>query len=286
MTGAAAESGVGNWQPGPAWLFCPADRPDRYRKALGIADVVVLDLEDAVAVERKDMARECVAQLIAESAYDHDRTVLRINAVTSPQHAADLALVASTRIRRIMLAKTEARADVDSMRHLDGLAVVALLETGAGIDRASDIAAAAGVVAVMWGADDLIASMGGSSSRRPDGGYRDVARFARSRALLGTKAAGRLAIDAVYMDIPDHDGLRAECEDAVAVGFDAKVAIHPDQVRIIREAYQPSPESVDWARRLLDHVGADRGVTTFEGRMVDGPIFAQAEQILRRAESA
>ena len=114
----------------------------------------------------------------------------------------------------------------------------------------------------------------------------DLSRVDLSLHLEVLDTAGRLAIDAVYMAIPDHDGLRTECEDAVAIGFDAKVAIHPDQVAIIRAAYRPSPESVDWARRLLAHVGADRGVTTFEGRMVDGPIYAQAEQILRRADSA
>ncbi len=274
------------WHPGPAWLFCPADRPDRYLKALAIADVVVLDLEDAVAAERKAEARVAVEMLVREGSFDHDRTVLRINAVTSTHHAADMDLLRATGIRRLMLAKTESSAQIQAVTAGSDVEIVALLETAAGIDRASEIAAADGVVAVMWGADDLIASMGGSASRRADGSYRDVARFARSRALIGTKAADRLAIDAVYMAIPDHDGLRAECEDAVAIGFDAKVAIHPDQVTIIRESYRPAPESVDWARRLLDHVGSDRGVTTFEGRMVDGPIYAQAEQILRRAGSA
>lgn len=286
MSGASPAVEHSSWHPGPAWLFCPADRPDRYLKALAVADVVVLDLEDAVAAERKPEARHAVEALVREGTFDHDRTVLRVNAVTSPHHAEDVALRAATGIRRVMLAKTESVAEVVAVTRGTDVEIVALLETAAGIDRTSEIAAAPGVVAVMWGADDLIASMGGSASRRADGSYRDVARFARSRSLIGTKAAGRLAIDAVYMAIPDHEGLRTECEDAVAIGFDAKVAIHPDQVAIIRAAYRPSTESVDWARRLLAHVGADRGVTTFEGRMVDGPIYAQAEQILRRADSA
>lgn len=274
------------WRPGPAWLFCPADRPERYLKALGIADAVILDLEDAVAPDRKAEARRSVETLVQEGSFDHDRTVLRINAASSIEHADDIALLVTTGIHLVMLAKTESPQQVETIRQVGDIAVIALLETAAGIDRASSIAFTEGVIAVMWGADDLIASMGGSSSRRAEGGYRDVARVARSQSLLATKAAGRLAIDAVYMAIPDHEGLRAECEDAVAVGFDAKVAIHPDQVAIIRDAYRPSPESLDWARRLLSHVGADRGVTTFEGRMVDGPIYAQAEQILRRAGSS
>jgi len=135
----------------------------------------------------------------------------------------------------------------------------------------------------MWGADDLVAGLGGTASRHDDGRYRDVARYARSRVLIAAKAHGRLALDAVHMDIADTAGLAAECADAVAVGFDATVAIHPSQVPVIRAAYSPTTERVQWARRLLAHVGNDRGVTTFEGRMVDGPIFRQAERVLRLA---
>lgn len=269
-----------SWQPGPGWLFCPADRPDRYLKALDRADVVVLDLEDAVAPDRKATAREAVATLVAEGSLDTERTVLRVNAAASPEHAADLALLARASVPRLMLAKAEAPGDLAG---LGGHEVIGLAETPLGVENAGLIAAAPGVIGLMWGADDLVAGLGGSSSRGVDGRYRDIARYARSRALMAAKAHGLLAIDAVYMNIPDLDGLRAECEDAVAVGFDATVAIHPDQVAVIRAAYRPSEESVDWARRLLSHVGDDRGVTTFEGRMVDGPIYAQAERILRRA---
>ena len=85
------------------------------------------------------------------------------------------------------------------------------------------------------------------------------------------------------MDIPDTAGLAAECEDAVASGFDATVAIHPSQLPVIRSAYAPSTEQIDWAHRLFAHVGDDRGVRTFEGRMVDGPIYQQAERVIRLA---
>jgi len=265
---------------GPAWLFCPADRPDRYLTALERADIVVLDLEDAVAPQRKDDARRAVADLVTTGRYDRDRTVLRISGASSPEHVADLPVVREHRIHRVMLAKTESPADLDPLGDHE---VVALLETPLGVERAAELAAAGPVVAVMWGADDLVSGLGGSSSRHRDGRYRDVARHARSRSLIAAKAYGKAALDAVYLNIPDLDGLAAECEDAVAVGFDAKVAIHPSQVPTIRTAFTPSEERVAWARRLLDAVGTDRGVTTFEGRMVDGPIYAQAERILRRA---
>lgn len=265
-----------SWQPGSAWLFCPADRPERWAKAAAVADVVIIDLEDAVAPAAKAAARDAVRA----GDLDPDRTVLRINAAGTADHDADLALLADLPLRRVMLAKAE---DPATLAALDGREVVVLVESPLGVLRVGELAAAANVVGVMWGADDLVAGLGGMTSRRADGSYRDVARHARSCALIGAKASGRLAIDAVHMDIPDTEGLRAECADAVAVGFDATVAIHPSQVEVIRSAYRPSDERVSWARRLLDAVGDDRGVTTFEGRMVDGPIFRQAERVLRLA---
>ncbi|GAA5160660.1 MULTISPECIES: HpcH/HpaI aldolase/citrate lyase family protein [Amycolatopsis] len=280
-------SGAPGWQPGSAWLFCPADRPERYAKALAVADVVILDLEDAVAPDRRAAAREALREAAGSGRLDPERVVVRVNAAGTADHAADRELVTTSLlpagIRRVMLAKTETAAAVAG---LDGCEVVALLETPRGIRDADAIAQAEGVVAVMWGADDLVAGLGGSTSRRAAGGYRDVARHARSRALIAAKAAGKLALDAVYLDIPDVDGLAAEVEDAVAIGFDGKVAIHPSQVPVIREGYRPTAEQVAWAESLLRAAeAAGFGVFTHEGRMVDGPVFAQAQRILSRARA-
>ncbi|SFB47880.1 citrate lyase subunit beta / citryl-CoA lyase [Nocardioides alpinus] len=181
-----------------------------------------------------------------------------------------------------MLAKTEKPEDILALDH----DVIALAETPRGVESVASLAAPDNVVAVMWGADDLVAGLGGVSSRHPDGTYRDTANYARQRVLITAKAHGRLALDGVHMDISDLDGLAAECEDAVAVGFDASVAIHPSQVDVIRASYAPSADALAWAQRLLAHVGGSRGVATFEGRMVDGPIFKQAERVLRRAALA
>lgn len=267
------------WQPGPAWLFCPADRPDRYPKALAAADVVILDLEDAVAPDKKPIARDALRAIVADGVFDTERTVVRINGADSPEHQADVRLVDELSLPRVMLAKTE---DPQQVRALQ-CEVVALVETVRGLERAAALAEPDNVLAMMWGADDLVASMGGTSSRHADGSYRDLARYARTRVLVAAKAAGRLALDAVHMDIADTAGLATECEDAVASGFDATVAIHPGQLAVIRSAYTPAPERIDWAQRLFARVGDDRGVTTFEGRMVDGPIYRQAERVLRLA---
>lgn len=268
-----------DWQPGPAWLFCPADRPDRYPKALTVADVVILDLEDAVAPDKKSAARDAVRGLVAGGVFDAERTIVRVNGAGSAEQPADLELIRELSIPRVMLAKSEQAQDIRAIP----ADVVALLESARGVEHARELTEPDNVIAMMWGADDLVASMGGTGSRRADGGYRDLARFARVRVLTAAKAAGLLALDAVHMDIPDTAGLAAECEDAVASGFDATVAIHPSQLPVIRSAYAPSTEQIDWAHRLLAHVGDDRGVMTFEGRMVDGPIYQQAERVIRLA---
>jgi citrate lyase subunit beta/citryl-CoA lyase len=243
---------------GPGWLFCPADRPERFAKAAAAADVVILDLEDGVAAKDREDAR---AALI-ETPQDPDRTVVRINPAATDDHARDLDALAKTKYSTVMLAKTE---DPQQIRDLAPLDVIV------------------NAYALMWGAEDLFAVTGGTANRWPDGSYRDVARHVRSQTLLAAKAYGRMALDSVYLDIKNLDGLRGEADDAVAVGFDAKVAIHPTQVAVIRDAYAPTAEQVQWARRVLDTAHGQRGVFQFEGIMVDAPVLRRAERIVQLA---
>jgi citrate lyase subunit beta/citryl-CoA lyase len=162
--------------------------------------------------------------------------------------------------------------------------VIGLCETARGIAAAEQIAAADPTVALMWGAEDLVAGLGGRSSRFPDGRYRDVARTARSLVLLAAGAHRRLAVDAVHLDIRDLDGLRDEAEDGAASGFVATACIHPTQVEVVRRAYRPTDAQLDWARRVLAAAEVERGVFAFEGSMVDGPVLRHAEQLVARAE--
>ncbi|NYD79321.1 HpcH/HpaI aldolase/citrate lyase family protein [Arthrobacter cupressi] len=270
---------------GPALLFCPADRPERFGKAAARSDAVILDLEDAVAPDAKQLARGAILALVASEGQaaelDPSRTIVRVNAAGSEDFAKDLHCLAHTPYRTVMLAKAES---AEQVRALGDYRVIALCETAKGILNAAEIAAEANVVALMWGAEDLIASMGGTSSRNNDGGYRAVAVHSRSTVLLAAKAHGKEAIDAVYVDIPDLDGLAAEAADAVASGFGAKACIHPNQVAAVRGAYAPSDEALGEARELLDAAAAaGTGVFQHKGKMVDGPILRHAEATLRRA---
>lgn len=263
---------------GPAILFCPADRPDRYAKALERADAVILDLEDAVAPENKSAAR----QALVENPLDPERTIIRVNPVGTADFSADLRALSSTDYRTIMLAKTEGAEDLS---RLSSYAVVALCETALGILNAQVIAGTRNVVALMWGAEDLVASLGGSSSRRESGTYRDVVRHARSQVLLAAGAYGKVAIDSVYIDIDDHAGLLGESVDAAASGFGAKASIHPGQMPFIRQAFIPTTEQVDRAKNVLAAAEKSAGVFTFEGQMVDEPLLRHARATLARHSS-
>jgi citrate lyase subunit beta / citryl-CoA lyase len=276
------ESPVWPGLPGPALLFCPADRPDRYAKALAAADAVILDLEDGVGADGKDAARAALVAALLKGDLDPTRVIVRVNAIGTPEHTADLAALRETGYRLIMLPKTETRAQLDGVG--GDWRVVALCETPLGIVNAAEIAAAPNVIAVMWGAEDLIASLGGRTSRLPGGRYRAVAMHARSAVLLAASARGRAAIDSVYVNIPDLDGLAAESEDAAASGFALKACIHPSQVAVVRKAFRADEAQVAWARRVIaaarDAGAHDKGAIKVDGQMIDAPLIRQAEAIL------
>lgn len=272
------------WLPaGPALLFAPADRPERFTKAAERADMVILDLEDGCRPANRPAAREHIAACDLDPA----RVIVRVSPAGTPDSVADLAAVAASPFHQVMLAKTEGAADVAAV--LDALPqaeVIALVETPLGVLQAAEIAAAEGTVALFWGAEDLVAGLGGTSSRRADGSYRSVATHARDRVQLAAAAHGRAALDSVYVDIPDLAGLGEEARDAAALGYAGTCCIHPSQVPVIRDSYQPAAAELDFALRLLDAAEHNRGAFSFEGRMVDEPLFRQAQATVRRATTA
>ncbi len=266
-----------SWTPlGPALLFCPADRPDRFAKAAAAADMVILDLEDGVnPADRAGARREVIENLL-----DPQRTIVRVNPVDSADFALDLDALDKTPYAMVMLSKTESRVQVEV---LAGRGVIALCETTKGVLAASAIAAAESTIALMWGAEDLLASLGGRTSRDERGHYRDYARFARSQVLLSARAHDRAAIDAIYLDIADVEGQREEALDAAASGFCATACIHPSQVAVVRAAYRPSDHEIAWASGVIRAARDEHGVFRYEGKMIDAPLLRHAEQILSSA---
>lgn len=263
----------------PALLFCPADRGDRYDKAAERSPGVILDLEDAVAPADKSSAREALGAHVLDPA----KTIVRVNAADSAEFAADLAALERTPYRTVMLPKA---SSPNQLRALDGYGVIALCETAAGVLAAPALAAHESVVALMWGAEDLVASLGGMSSRDANGRYRDVARHARSAVLLAAAAHGKAAIDAVHVDIDDLAGLAVEAQDAAASGFAASACIHPGQVSAILKAYVPTEQELVWAHGVIAAASNEHGVFRYQGMMVDEPVLRHAARILRRAGSS
>ena len=144
---------------------------------------------------------------------------------------------------------------------------------------APEIAAVPTVVGLMWGAEDLIVSLGGRSSRSEGGEYLDVAKHARSRVLLAAGSRDKAMLDAVVLNVHDDETLRHESADAARSGFLGKACIHPRQVEVVREAFRPSDSDIEWAHRVVA-AASDSGLHVIDGQMVDEPLLRQARAIL------
>jgi len=268
-------------------LFSPGDRPDMCRKAPSSgADTVVFDLEDAVAPGRKSEARAAVADLLADPDFDPTAEVAVRVAADPDAAATDLDAVADAgRLDAVMCPKANADRVARVADALDArgrsVAVLALIETATGVLDARDVATVPAVDACCFGAEDLAADLGAT---RTDEGTEVL--YAREHVVLAARAAGVDAVDTVYTDLDDHEGLRAETRFAATLGYDGKMVVHPAQVDVVHGALAPDAEDVAWARRVLDARAeadrADRGVFEVDGEMIDAPLIARAERILER----
>ena len=268
-------------------LFSPGDKPELMRKAaMGDADVVVFDLEDAVAPADKPQAREAVREVLADLDADCEVAV-RINPIGLGAMTDLEAILEGPRPDSVMVPKTAGETDVQRVQaRLEdaGAAcpVLALIESAAGVLRADEIAAVDATDALLFGAEDLAADIG--ATRTSDG---IEVLYARERTVIAASAAGVDAIDIVYTDYEDTDGLREETAFARQLGYDGKMAIHPDQVPVINDAFTPSDDDIEWAKRVLAaRDRADTGVFEVDGEMIDAPLVAQAERILERADES
>lgn len=286
-------------------LFIPGDSEGKLAKADGCgADAVILDLEDAVAPANKARARDCVRSFLAARPRGR-RTMqlwVRINPLDGELALGDLAAVAAAAPDGIVQPKIDGPEDVRRLSHYldafeaqNGLppGAIAILpvatETalapfhlgafaGAGLDR---------LAGLTWGAEDLSTALGASTNGDGAGGWSFTYRLARSLTLLAAHASGVAAIETLYADFRDEEGLRASCRAARAEGFSGRLAIHPGQVAAINESFTPSPEEIAHARRVLDAFAAspDAGTIGLDGRMLDIPHRRQAETVIAQADA-
>ena len=259
-------------------LFVPGHRPDRFAKAAGAgAGAVILDLEDAVAPDAKDEARAHVrAWLAAEPA--GPESVVRINPPGTAWYDADVAALAGTSAV-VMLPKAETPDAVAALVAAlgPGATVLPLIETADGVLNARSVLAVPGVLRAAFGSIDLSAQLG------VDPTDTTALLAARSALVLASAGAGVAPpVDGVSTDIGDDAALAADARHAAALGFTAKLCIHPRQLPTVHAAFAPTADELAWARRVLDAAG-DGAVTVLDGKMVDKPVVDRARRILARA---
>ncbi|WP_341392918.1 HpcH/HpaI aldolase/citrate lyase family protein [Arthrobacter sp. G119Y2] len=268
-------------------LYAPADRPERFEKALRAgADAVIVDLEDAVTASRKADARAALTDFAAawEACGEGAPAVqVRLNAAGSSAHDADVTAVAALPAAfGVRLPKTQSAADVEALRAaLPGRQVHALLESALSIERAFEIASS-GVSTIATGEADLRAELGVPAG---PGGEAGLA-WSRSRIVNAAAAAGLPApLMAVYADVVDVEGLEASCRAGRALGFSGRTAVHPRQLDIIRRVFTPDASEVARAQSIVDQVsaGAVDGTGAFvleDGTFIDVAMVRAAERVI------
>lgn len=260
-----------------SFLFVPGDRPERFdRAAAAGADLVIVDLEDAVGDGHKAAAREAAADWLRRGG----SACVRVNAADSPEHAADLdALGGADGLVAVVLPKAAGAAAASAVSAQTGAPVVALVESAAGMLRAAQIAAAEGVARLAFGHLDYAVDLGADNGRT-------AMLHARSTLVLASRAAGLPGpVDGVTVALDDPAVLADDLAHARELGMTGKLLIHPRQVEATHAAYRPTEAQAAWAHKVLAAVrDTSGGAVRVDGDMVDAPVIARAHDIVRRKD--
>jgi citrate lyase subunit beta/citryl-CoA lyase len=270
---------ISRLQTARSFLFAPGDEERKLERALASgADAVVADLEDAVSPEAKPAARDLATRLLAGAGPAALRLV-RVNAVGTEWHEADLAAVAGADVDGLVLPKATPAAAA-AVAQAVALPIVAIVETPGGLREAHGTASQTAVEVLLLGAVDLGLALG----LEPREDAQEIL-FARSSLVVDSAAAGiRAPVDRVWLDVRDPEGLAADCAFARSLGFRGKAVIHPDQVAVVHESFAPSDAELSRAREIVAafELGAadGRGVVALDGEMIDLPVVERARQVL------
>lgn len=277
-------------------LFVPADSEKKFAKASGIgADALILDLEDSVAPSRKALARDMVKNLLGGPPRDW-AFLVRINPLETGLTLGDLAAVVRPGLDGILIPKVNGVADVELISHYVDvlevatgmtpghvkLLVVATETPAAMIGFASYVNPCRRLVAMTWGAEDLGAALGALTNKEPNGEWTFPYQVARAQCLFAAGAAGAQALDTLYADFKDTEGLAESCRIARRDGFVGRIAIHPDQIATINACFTPSEADLAHARRVVAAFAAqpDAGTLGIDGKMYDIPHLVAAKRTL------
>jgi citrate lyase subunit beta / citryl-CoA lyase len=283
-------------------LFVPGDDEKKLAKALGSgADALLIDLEDSVALSRKEAARQITHDFIAavRKTHSHPTLFVRVNAHGTNLTSDDLDAVIPAAPHGIMLPKSQSGDDVallsakiavreaESNLKDGAISIIAIAtETARSLFHMGTYAGASQrLVGLTWGGEDLSADIGAETNRLADGSYTDPYRLARALCLFAASSAETAPIDSVYTNFKDMDGLKAEAEAAKRDGFMAKMAIHPAQVAVINTVFTPTEAAIARAQRIVDLFAdnPDAGVIGLDGEMLDRPHIRRAMRILAAA---
>lgn len=284
-------------QPMRSLLFVPGNKARMLEKARTLpADAVILDLEDGVPAGEKTSARDSIRWALEAGAYT-PRVILRVNGPNTGLIEADLRGSLTAGMRAVCLPKAERASDVVRLASLlaafeqeqglpsGALGILLMVETALGALNAYELARSSRrVLALCLGGEDLCRDLGAVRTREG----LEIA-YARAHLVLAARAAGTLAIDTVFVDLADHDGLRAEARQARQLGYSGKLLIHPAQIEPVHQAFAPSVEEIAHARRVLQAFeaaqGKGDGVIALDGQMIDAPVVARAGEVLALAGS-
>lgn len=278
-------------------LYMPGNNPAlMLNGGLFGADCVILDLEDSVAPAEKDAARVLVRNTLMAIDFGGAEKIVRINPLSTEYGEPDIEMVVPARPDTLLIPKCEVADDVVAVEKIlqkiekksgikDEIFLMPLIETAAGILNAREIAASSPrVVALCFGAEDFTADMGIERTREGRESF-----VARSLLVLGARAAGVQAIDTVFSDIGDTEGLIESTKEAMALGFEGKGVIHPAQIKPVHSVFAPSPERIEYAKKVINAIEEARkrgsGVATLRSKMIDAPIETRARKIMNLAEA-
>jgi citrate lyase subunit beta / citryl-CoA lyase len=284
-------------------LFVPADGGSKLDKAMASgADAVIIDLEDSIAPERKDQARAAALSFLKDATAKtaRPRILVRINGLDTGMTDADLEAVVPGKPDAIVFPKVEGGG---SVVHLDAKltareAITGLpegsikvlaqaVESATGLFTAGTFRdASARLIGLTWGPEDLSAELGAESNRDEHGALTEPYRLARNICLYGAAAAKLPAIETVYVDFRNSEGLRRDTQDARRDGFSGRLAIHPAQVAVINAVFTPTPEQIEKAKLVIAAFAAKpgAGAVGIDGKMFDRPHLIRAQNLLARTE--
>lgn len=257
-------------------LFLPASNPRAIAKAQGLdCDLAILDLEDAVRDEDKATARSAAAAACAAT-WKAELVAIRINGRGSPDHDADVAMIADAKPDLAVAPKVQSGTEAAMIAAAVGVPLLAMIETPAGVYAAREIASAEGVAGIIVGTNDLAAEL-----RLPPGAGREGMMLALQSILLAVRAAGGVALDGVFNSLDDADGFAAQCREGRVLGFDGKTLIHPSQIEPCNRLFGPGEAEIEEATALIK--AATGGAERFRGRMVETMHVDAARRLLARA---